>query len=411
MNPERLPAKVPNQDTTENFVRDGFTWLGYLLIASSTYTISCFGPFMPFLRSELHLTYTVGALHFSAWAIGVLLAGLSGDRIMQRLGRQKVIWSGGAGICLGILFIILTKDPIFTIFGALLGGFSGSTMGQAINTIISDRFGSQRAIAFTEANIIASISCLLAPLAVSTSMRYGINWRFALAVPLLSLSILFLIFKKRQVPGSEPRDKSKAVAALPPAYWAYWIVILLNVGCEWSLIFWSADFLEKVVKLPRIDASACVSVFMAAMLLGRICGSRLTRNFDIHTLLPIAAVTAVMGFALYWLGNNAVVSVAGLFITGLGIANFYPMTLSAAIAVASDRAASATARISLGTGSAILVAPLVLGCIADRSSIFVAYGLVAALLTTCTAMVFVANSLAHRHEEQTRNLTTEAPNA
>lgn len=402
---------MPNQDTTQNFVRDGFTWLGYLLIASSTYTISCFGPFMPFLRSELHLTYTIGALHFSAWAIGVLLAGLSGDKIMQRFGRQRVIWSGSAGICVGILFIILSKNPIFTIFGALLGGFSGSTMGQTINTILSDRFGSERAIAITEANIIASISCFLAPLAVSTSMRYGINWRLALAVPLLSLSILFLTFRKRQVPGSEPKSKAKAVAALPKAYWAYWIVILLNVGCEWSLIFWSADFLEKVVKLPRIDASACVSVFLAAMLLGRICGSRLTRNFDIHTLLPIAAVTAVSGFALYWLGNNAVISVIGLFITGLGIANFYPMTLSAAIAVASDRAASATARMSLGTGSSILVAPLVLGFIADRTSIFVAYGLVAALLATCTVMVFVANSLAQRHEEQTQRLATEASKA
>lgn len=402
-----------NSDTTQKFVRDGFTWLGYLLVASSTYTVSCFGPFMPFLRSELHLSYTVGALHFSAWAVGVLLAGLTGDKSMHRLGRQNTIWAGSTGICIGILFILFGHNPVFTIFGALLGGFSGSTMGQTINTILSDRFGSERAIAITEANIIASISCLLAPLAVSTAMRYGINWRFALAAPLLSIGLLFFIFRQKKVPGADTSAGAKVIAPLPIAYWAYWIVILLNVGCEWSLIFWSADFLEKVVKLAKIDASACVSVFMAAMLLGRMCGSRLTRNFDIHTLLPIAAVTSVLGFALFWLGNSAPINVAGLFITGLGIANFYPMTLSAAIAVASDRAASATARVSLGTGTSILVAPLVLGCIADRSSIFVAYGLVAGLLVTCTGMVFVANSLAHRHEKslQTQTLTPETSNA
>lgn len=402
---------MSNTKTNENFVRDGFTWLGYLLVASSVYTISCFGPFMPFLRAELNLSYTVGALHFSAWAVGVLIAGLTGDKVMHRLGRQNTIWAGSAGICIGILLIISTRNPIFTIFGALIGGMSGSTMGQTINTIMSDRFGSQRAIGITEANIIASISCFLAPLAVSSAMRYGINWRFALAMPLLSLGILFLVFRTKSVPGTEPTFKTKAVAALPLAYWAYWIVILLNVGCEWSMIFWSADFLEKVVKLPRIDASACVSVFLAAMLIGRIAGSRLTRNFDIHTLLPIAAVTSVFGFALYWLGNSAPINVAGLFITGLGIANFYPMTLSAAIAVASDRAASATSRMSLGTGTSILVAPLVLGFIADRTSIFVAYGLVAVLITTCTVMVFVANSLAHRHEEQLQALATDATNA
>ncbi len=322
---------------------------------------------------------------------------MTGDKVMQRLGRQNTIWAGSAGICLAILLIILTRDPIFTIFGALVGGMSGSTMGQTINTIMSDRFGSQRAIGITEANIIASISCFLAPLAVSTAMRCGINWRLAVAVPLISLSVLFFLFRKEKVPGAAPAPKSKTMAPLPLAYWAYWIVILLNVGCEWSMIFWSADFLEKVVKLPRIDASACVSVFLAAMLLGRIAGSRLTRSFDIHTLLPIAAITSVIGFAFYWLGRAAPVNIAGLFITGLGIANFYPMTLSAAIAAASDRAASATSRMSLGTGSAILVAPLVLGFIADHFGIFVAYGLVAALIVSCTVMVFIANKLAHQH--------------
>ncbi len=391
---------MQNNDTNKSFVRDSFTWLGYLLMASAVYTISCFGPMMPFLRAELNLSYTIGALHFSAWAVGVLIAGMVGDQAMKKFGRQNTIWAACSGICSGILMVIFMRHPAFTIFGALLGGLSASTMGQTINTIMADRFGSERALGITEANIIASISCFLAPLAVSMSMRFGLGWRFAIAFPLLSISVLFLLFRKKNVPGTEPSQKITPVAALPLAYWAYWTVITLNVGCEWSMIFWSADFLEKVGKLPRIDASACVSVFLAAMLIGRIAGSRLARNFDIHTLLPIAAITSMVGFSIYWLGPTAPVNVTGLFITGLGIANFYPLTLSAAIAVASDRAASATSRMSLGTGAAILLAPLVLGFIADHTSIFVAYGLIAVLITICTGMVFVANSLAHRHDRQ-----------
>jgi MFS family permease len=398
---------LQNTDTNKSFVRDGFTWLGYLLVANSNYTVSCFGPFMPSLRAELKLSYTVGALHFSAWAVGVLIAGMIGDSVMKKIGRQNTLWAGGAGICVGILLIILSGNPVCTIAGALIGGMSGSTMGQTINTIMSDRFGGERALGITEANIIASISCFLAPLAVSTALRFGVNWRFALAVPLFALMALYLFFRKKSVPGTEQTRAAATVSALPLAYWAYWVVILLNVACEWSLIFWSADFLEKVVKLPRMDASACVSVFLAAMLVGRIAGSRLTRNYDIHRLLPLAAVTSVFGFSLYWLGTYPPVNITGLFITGLGIANFYPLTLSAAIGVASDRAASATSRMSLGTGSAILIAPLVLGCIADRVSMFAAYGLVAALLVSCALMVFVANFLARRHDRKVRILAAD----
>ena len=197
---------------------------------------------MPFLRDELHLSYTVGALHFSAWAVGVLIAGLIGDAVMRRLGRRNTIWAGSAGVVICILLVTLSNNPIFTIFGALIGGMSGSTMGQTINTIMSDRFGSERALGITEANIIASISCFLAPLAISTVVRFGINWRCAAALPILSFGLMFLLFRKKSAVQIEPAKKQKTAAKLPLAYWAYWIVILLNVGCEWSLIFWSPDF-------------------------------------------------------------------------------------------------------------------------------------------------------------------------
>lgn len=389
---------MPNTENEKTFIRDGFTWLGYLLMASACFVISCFGPAMPFLRSELHLSYTIGALHFSAWAIGSLIAGTIGDQWMRKLGRVTTIWTCCLGLCSAIVILIVATHPAITIFGALLGGLSGSIMGQTVNTIMSDRFGTERALGITEANIIASISCFLAPLAVSTAVRIGLGWRYAIAIPLISFSILFLIFFRKSLPACDPVGLANVSSGrLPIAYWAYWTVIALNVACEWSMIFWSADFLEKVGRLDRTDASACVSAFVGAMLIGRLIGRRLAERYDIHKLLPVAAMIAIGGFMIFWLGRSAPINVAGLFLTGLGIANFYPLTLAAAIGVVPDRAGVATARMSLGTGSAILIAPLLLGMVADSSGIFIAYGVIAVLLTTCAAMVFLANWLAHRH--------------
>jgi len=68
---------------TERMTRDQFTWLTYLMLGYYSYFINGLGPVMPFLRTELGMSYTLSSLHFSAFAVGILLAGLGSDRIVQ----------------------------------------------------------------------------------------------------------------------------------------------------------------------------------------------------------------------------------------------------------------------------------------------------------------------------------------
>ena len=55
------------------FLRDRFTWLAYLMLAYFAYLQAVLGPLVPFLRDELHLSYTVSGLHLSAFSIGMVL--------------------------------------------------------------------------------------------------------------------------------------------------------------------------------------------------------------------------------------------------------------------------------------------------------------------------------------------------
>src|ERR1041384_5750483 len=76
------------------FHRDRFTWLAYLSLAVYGYFLNILGPITPFLKDELKLTYTVSSFHFTAFAVGILLIGLGGHLIIQRLGRQRALWLG-----------------------------------------------------------------------------------------------------------------------------------------------------------------------------------------------------------------------------------------------------------------------------------------------------------------------------
>ena len=76
------------------FVRDSATWVTYGLVGFFAFMETVLGPIMPFLRRELDLGYTAASLHFSAFALGAVLLGFFGDRLVGRWGRRAALWGG-----------------------------------------------------------------------------------------------------------------------------------------------------------------------------------------------------------------------------------------------------------------------------------------------------------------------------
>src|SRR5689334_14698992 len=70
-------------------VRDEATWAAYGLLTVYTFFLALIGPLLPYLRTELDLSYTAGALHTSAFASGVIVSGLLGEGVIERFGRRR----------------------------------------------------------------------------------------------------------------------------------------------------------------------------------------------------------------------------------------------------------------------------------------------------------------------------------
>jgi fucose permease len=382
--------------TSTTFVRDRFTWLAYFMLGYYAYLQASLGPLMPFLRDELSLSYTLAGLHLSAFALGMVLAGWYGAAVSLRVGRRAIFWGGGGGMALGALALITGGHIAITVGSSFAMGASGSLLLVAIQASLTDHHGSRRAIALTEANIVASVFAALAPLLVGLGQSAGIGWRSALVVGTAFWLLTFLSRRgtalppRRQYPHRATTGRS---SRLPRAYWAYWAVIFIAVAIEWCMIFWAADFLENVVGLRRETSSALLSVFLGAMIVGRVIGSRLTHTISSRRLLPYAVGAVVVGFPLFWLGPVAIINIAGLFIAGLGVANLFPLTLSTAVTVAAELPDAASARISMAAGLAILIVPQTLGSLADQIGIGSAYGVVVLLLLAMVVALILANRL------------------
>jgi fucose permease len=203
-------------------------------------------------------------------------------------------------------------------------------------------------------------------------------------------------FPQPQTPASSGTARSGIPGKLPLSFWAYILAVFINVAIEWSMIFWGAEFLETAIGFSSSVSTSLMTAFFVAMVLGRVIGSRLARRFHSAQLLLVAIGIVLIGFPLFWLPRLAPLNLLGLFVAGLGIANLFPLVLATATSAAPQHANIASARVSMASGLAILIAPQVLGSVGDQVGIENAYGIVALLALVALLVTITANRLARR---------------
>jgi fucose permease len=383
----------------QTFHRDHFTWLAYLSLAFYAYFLNVLGPITPFLKEELRLSYTVSSLHFTAFAVGILLIGLSGHLLIERIGRRRSLWIGMIGISLSALLLLAGRSPVITIGASFLMGLIGSLILAIVPATLSEGHGELRTVALSEANMISSVVATAAPLMVGWFARLIGHWRLALGIVAITPIFLFLSLG-RSTSSTEAipvQESPRSNLPLPTLFWIYWVAIVLGVSVEFCMIFWSADYLEHVLGMVKADAAQALSLFLGAMILGRLAGSRLVQRFSTRQVVTASILIASIGFLIFWRTENVLIGLSGLFLTGLGVANFYPLLLSLAMGAAGRNTVQASARTTLASGTAILALPLVLGRLADAVGIRSAYGVVLLLLIS----VFLISQITGRYSSVT----------
>jgi MFS family permease len=398
---EQQTSFIPH---VQPFVRDSFTWFAYIIMGYITYLQAALGPLTSLLRGPFHLNYIEVGLPTGAFAVGLILIGLFGERIVRpwRNYMMRWLWMGGGGVALGIALLVVSQNIGMVVAGALIIGVFGALLQFILQTTLAGHHQERRTIALTEANVVASAGAVLAPLFIGGFQSVGLSWRaavlFAPAIYLLAL----LRFRGAAAPRLEgvARERIVQPTGFPLAFWLYWIALVCCVAIEWSIIVWSAVSLENT-GVPGGIASMFVSVFFVAEMGGRMLGSRLARRASGTSLLMSTMVLTSCGFLLFWLSPQAACKIVGLLLTGVGVANLFPLTLALALGTVPRSIGVASARLSLGVGVAVLGAPLLLGWLANLIGVQRAYGLIIALLLIAGVLTQCASRQALRAAQTT----------
>jgi fucose permease len=382
----RLPSAPSQQEA--GFRRDRITWVAYVMLAWFAYLQAAPGVVLPHLREEIHLSYAVGGLHIAAFATGSAIAGLISSRLDRLLGRAKLFWSAAVLLGVGMIGLTAGRVAVVTIGSVMFMGLGGGLLLVTIQALLVDRHGARSAIALTEANVAASSAYVVLIAVLSATAALHGNWRTALlaslVVPVLAWS------RNRRLPIEAPPASDVVSGRLPGVFWVAGAMLVCTTSAEWCINAWGASFVEDAVGVSADRAVTLMIGYFAGVLGGRLLGSWLTHRSDPARLLAGALAVSAAGFVVFWPATTSAQAFLGLILLGIGLGNLFPLAISVTVALAPGQTALANGRAVAITSLAVLLAPLVVGALADATSIKASLGVMPVMIAfAATGLAFV----------------------
>ncbi|MEV4441756.1 MFS transporter, partial [Streptomyces sp. NPDC049577] len=163
------------------------------------------------------------------------------------------------------------------------------------------------------------------------------------------------------------------------------LIALCTAYGEGAMADWGALHLQQDLSARPGVAAAGYSVFALAMTLGRLGGTALLERLGQTRVLVLGGVTAAAGMLLGALAPTVWAALAGFAVTGLGLANIFPVAIGRAGELSGPGGVAAASTFGYG---GMLLGPPAIGLLADRTSL-------PAALTTVAALAAVAGVIAY----------------
>jgi len=356
-------------------------------------------PRIPDIKSRLELSeFELGYCLF-ALPIGTLLGLLVAARIIESAGGLKrscrlflISWT-----LLFILPVVAPSTLLFVVF-LFISGLSVALIEVAMNTKADNIERQFNLRIMSRCHGFWSLGTMTGALIGGAIAQLGIDERthFIVVMPIL---VLIGILITKELPEDMPVEIEKVKTStfrLPPLS----IVLLCLVPCgamvvEGVFIDWSAVFMNSVLGAPPLLIGITFAVFSVCMAVVRLLGDGLAVRFGARQIIVASGISSFVGLMIFALAPNWIIAMFGAVLCGLGVAIVYPLTVSAAARRPGASATDNVTSVTMISFSAFLIAPPVIGLLAES------FGMRAALIILsplALSAVFLSRELSKTEE-------------
>ncbi|MET9651221.1 MFS transporter [Streptomyces sp. NPDC006460] len=381
-------------------------------------------PSLSRLRSALTLFFALDGFLFAGWVVripaikqqtgssagdlGLALLGVSAGavvtmtltgRLCRRYGSHAVTVATAVLLSLSIALPALTRSPlslglVLLVFGSAYGGIN-----VAMNSAAVDLVAALRRPVMPSFHAAFSLGGML-----GAGLGGLVAGSLSPATHLLGLTVLGLLLTAaagpvllrepspalpETVPAADrPRGRIGGTGARG-AVVVFGVIALCTAYGEGALADWGALHLEQDLHAHPGVAAAGYSLFALTMTAGRLSGTALLERLGQTRTLVVGGTTAAAGMLPAALAPNVWAALLGFAVTGLGLANIFPVAVARAGALAGPSGVAAAS--TLGYGG-MLLGPPSIGFLADWFSLPVALTTVAVLAAGAAVIGYAARN-------------------
>ncbi|MFJ9542072.1 MFS transporter [Streptomyces sp. NPDC101225] len=238
-----------------------------------------------------------------------------------------------------------------------------------------------------------SAGALVGSAAGTLAAHLGVDARAHFALAAVTLTLLGVV-ACRWVLDLQPAEDEEPPPrfALPPrSALLIGAVGFCAVFAEGASLDWSAVYLRDRLETSAGLAAACTTGFMLTMAVARLVGDAVVNRFGAVRTVRAGGALAVAGGLLIVVAGHPALAMAGFALMGLGIAVVVPLCFAAA-GHSGPNPSQAIAGVATITYTSGLIAPGLIGGVAQATSLTVSFVLVTVLACGLAAFAGVLRS-------------------
>ncbi len=332
------------------------------------------------IADEFSLSLTLGGGIEIARSMLIFAMLLFSGYAASRWGKIKVMTLALAWIAGGLLIYSAARGYGMILMAMALVGMGSGFIEALSNPLVRDLHPRTSAHHLNVSNAFFSIGVSVTVVGIGELLTAGVSWRtvfFILGICTLCLVIYFPIAGRGiALPASNHSRFHIRQIIGNRRFWITGAALFLGGALESAFTFWSASYLQlHFFAAPRLSGvgTAC---FAAGMAMGRIITARLSRRFELSSIIMWSAFLGICVGTAAQLVDGMFIFFIVLITAGFSVACYWPtIQIYAAVTMRVD-ATLLFIYLSCFGISGFGVTPMIMGYIGDRASLQQAFWIV-----------------------------------
>ncbi len=365
-----------------------------LLFATAGFTFASWAVRLPSLKANAALSKGELGLVLLAMAGSAVLAMVSAPRLFQKWSTVKVAVTAalvlaGATVPTTTAASAVALATTLIVLGGAFGLVDVALNSAAVEFLGPDDRGGISG--FHAANSLGSLAgaCVGAALATRMTLtEYALVCAAVATLAVLAAAGDVHRLPLGPLPASQP-DRPSIMPARSPtgAAWLTGLLALLAAYAQGAMDHWVPLHITTSLEGSPAQGAVAYGVAAGSIGLGRLLGGFVVRRTSEPVVMVAGSAAASVAMLVVAAAPNYPIALAGLAVTGLGLANLFPLALARAGRAAGPHGIARSATLGY-TG--LLLAPPSIGLLAQLANLRVGISLVTLALT-------LAGVIAHRH--------------